>query len=236
MHTTALAGALLYISGPVVRPSTPPADDVRKRQRSVGPAPYHPPMTGAAVMPSGLTWEQFVELLDEPDYKNAELIDGQVVVNTPSWMHQRIATNLLVVIGNWIRAGTGRGEVTFNPPVRITHNRGYVPDVAWYREDRCVLAGRENRPDGPPDLAVGVLSPSTKAFDVVRKRADYARVGVGELWLVDPDGPAALILRPPAEATTPGDFVVVGDLDVTGELMSPQLPGLAIRVGNLLTR
>ncbi|MGH3612487.1 MAG: Uma2 family endonuclease, partial [Pseudonocardia sp.] len=86
------------------------------------------------------------------------------------------------------------------------------------------------------DLAIEVLSPSTRAFDVVRKRADYARVGVGELWLIDPEGPAALILRPLAEATTPGEFVVVDDLDAAGELTSPQLPGLAIRVGGLLAR
>ena len=62
------------------------------------------------------------------------------------------------------------------------------------------------------------------------------RVRFGELWLIDPEGPAALILRPPAEVTTPGEFVVVGELDATGELTSPQLPGLAVRVGELLAR
>lgn len=39
-------------------------------------------MTTTAVIPSVLTWEQFLELLDEPEYKNAELVDGQVIVNT----------------------------------------------------------------------------------------------------------------------------------------------------------
>lgn len=193
-------------------------------------------MTGAAVLPSGLTWEEFLPLLDQDEYKNAELIDGQVIVNTPNWMHQRIVKNLLFAIELWTRAERGRGEVTLAPRVRITHNRGYLPDVAWYREDRCVLSGRENVPEGPPDLAVEVLSPSTRSFDLVRKRADYARVGVGELWLIDPDGPAAFVVRRPSEAVTPTDFVLAADLDADGELASPQLPGLAIRVGDLLTR
>lgn len=187
-------------------------------------------MTGSAVIPSGLVWEQFLGLLDDERYKNAELVDGQVVVNTPSWMHQRIATALLTAIRIWTAGAAGRGEVTFNPPVRISHNSGYLPDVAWYREER-VAAGP---PDGPPDLAVEVLSPSTRTFDVVRKRADYARVGDGELWLIEPEGPTALVLLLPASGAA--EFVVVDDLDAGGLLTSPQLPGLAIRVGDLVAR
>lgn len=189
-------------------------------------------MTRAATVPlTGLSWEQFLELLDDPEYKNAELIDGQVVVNPPSWLHQRIATTLMRLIGNWIAEGEGRGEVTFNPPVRITDRRGYLPDVASYREERVAQLSADAHPDSPPDLAVEVLSPSTRAFDVVRKRADYARLGVEELWLIDPEAPAALVLRREG-----AEFVVALDLDADGELTSPLLPGLAVRVGSLTER
>ncbi len=182
-------------------------------------------MTGAATaLPSGL-----LELLDRDEYKTAELIDGQVVVSTPSWLHQRIVAALIRLIGNWAAAAPGRGEVTFNPRVKITHNRGYLPDVAWYAEERITPEG--SQPDGPPDIAVEVLSPSTRAFDVVRKRADHARIGVGELWLIDPDGPTALVLRREG-----AEFVVAADLDADGELTSPQLPGLGVRLGPLLER
>jgi Uma2 family endonuclease len=187
-------------------------------------------MTGAATaLPSGLTWEQFLELLDRDEYTSAELIDGQVVVSTPSWMHQRIVTALIWLIRNWVAAGPDRGEVTLNPRVRITSNRGYLPDVAWYSADRVDDEG--NEPDGPPDLAVEVLSPSTRTYELVRKRADYARIGVDELWLIDPDGPTAYVLR--REGT---EFALVDDLDADGLLTSPQLPGLAIRLGALLER
>ncbi len=126
-------------------------------------------------------------------------------------------------------AGAGRGEVTFNPRVQITHNRGHLPDVAWYREERVTADGTQ--PGGPPDLAIEVLSPSTRAFDIVRKRSDYARVGVEELWLIDPEGPAALVLRRDG-----AEFVVALDLEAGGELVSPLLPGLAMRVGALTER
>ncbi len=187
-------------------------------------------MTGATTArPTDVTWEEFLLLLERDEYKNAELIDGQVVVSTPSWLHQRIVATLIALMWQWIHAGRGRGEVTFNPRVQITHNRGYLPDVAWYREERLTVDGTQ--PDGAPDLAVEVLSPSTRAFDIVRKRADYARVGVEELWLIDPEGPAALVLRRDG-----AEFVVALDLDADGELASPLLPGLTVRVGALTQR
>lgn len=47
-------------------------------------------MTRAATaLPTGLSWQQFVEMLDRDQYIHAELIDGQVVMVTPSWLHQR---------------------------------------------------------------------------------------------------------------------------------------------------
>src|SRR5947199_3147274 len=129
----------------------------------------------ATVLSSGVSWAQFLELLEQDEYKNAELIDGQVVVVTPSWLHQRIVVILLRLIGNWISTDHGRGEVTFNPRVQITHNRGYLPDVAWYRGERVHADG--TAPERPPDLAVEVLSPTTRSLDVVRTPADYARSG-----------------------------------------------------------
>lgn len=187
-------------------------------------------MTGAApALPSSeVTWEEFLLLLEDPENKNVELIDGKAVVSTASWIHQRIALTLMALLWNWIHAGDGRGEATFTIAVKITEKRGCFPDVAWYSEQHLT----EGRSAGsPPDLAVEVLSPSTRAFDIVRERADYARVGVRELWLIDPDGPAALVLRREG-----AEFVVADDLHAGGELTSPLLPGLAIRVGALVER
>lgn len=68
---------------------------------------------------------------------------------------------------------------------------------------------------------------------MVRKRTDYARAGVGELWLVDPEGPSALVLRLPAGPSGPAEFVLVEEVAV-GELTSPAMPALAIRLDDLV--
>jgi Uma2 family endonuclease len=196
---------------------------------------------------SGLTFEEWLNLPDERRYKHAELIDGElrykfaplmdgepVLMDPPAWLHQHVVGELHATIRNWIRAGTGRGCVTREPPVRVNAIRSYLPDVAWYCEERGRPKPGNPYLTGPPDLAIEVLFDSTRAFDLVRKRADYAKVGVGELWLVDPEARNAWILRPPAEAVEPAEFVVVEDIGVDGVLTSPQLPGLKIPFVELL--
>jgi Uma2 family endonuclease len=195
---------------------------------------------------SGLTWEEYVNLPDEPRYKHAELVDGelrykfaplvdgeQVLMNPPTWWHQHVVAMLVVAIGNWIRGGAGRGCVTMEPPVRVNAIRSYLPDVAWFREERARPQSGNPYLTGPPDLAIEVLSDNTRTIDMVRKRADYAKVGVGELWLIDPEGPTALVLRPPQELVQPADFVLVDELKADGVLTSPQMPALRIPVSEL---
>ena len=186
-------------------------------------------MSTAPVLRSGLTWEEFLELPDEPRFKHAELIDGEVVVNPANWRHQHVVSELVTQLRTWTRGGPGRGGVTLDPPVKINARRGYLPDVAWYREGRHRPRASEFYLEGPPDLAIEVLSPSTRAVDLVRERADYARVGVCELWLVDPDVPTVLVLR----AVDGPEFVLAEELDANGTLASPLLPGLAIPVAEL---
>lgn len=184
-------------------------------------------------LPTGLSWQDFLDLPDDPLYRHAELINGEVVLNPPTSLHQQVVARLVFAIEQWIRAGTDRGELTMDPPVKITDNRGYLPDVAWYPQERCAPAGQPPAFDGAPALVAEVLSPSTRSIDAVRKRGDYPRVGVDELWLVDPEVPAALVLR---RAGSAGEFELVKEVDREGRLSSPLLPGLTIRLGDLLER
>ena len=186
-------------------------------------------MSIATNLPTGLSWDEFLALPDE-QFKHAELIEGEVVMDPANWLHQHIVAEFIFLIRSWIREGPDRGGVTLDPPVKITINRGYLPDVAWYRAGRDLPRHGQPYLEGAPDLAIEVLSPSTRTVDLVRKRADYARVGVGELWLIDPDGPTALVLR----RVEGPEFVLAEELDADGTLSSPQLPGLAIRVGDLI--
>lgn len=182
-----------------------------------------------------MTWQEFLDLPDLPEYRGAELVDGELIVSPPSALHQQVASRLIVNLMSWTRDEPGRGEVTYELPVRIADDRGYRPDVMWYREDRCAAPGEPPAFEGPPTLAIEVLSLSTRRLDAVRKRADYARVGVQELWLIDSDAPEALIARQ-HDPAGPSPFVDAAYLDRDGQLTSPLLPGFAVRVDALVER
>jgi Uma2 family endonuclease len=181
-----------------------------------------------------ITWEEFLALPDDPRYRHAELVDGVVIeVNPPTWLHQEVVGLVYSSIRFWIGQGTGRGSVTMEPPVRITGTRGYLPDVAWYRDGRHLPVSGNPYLDGAPDLAVEVLSPSTRTMDMIRKRTDYARVGVAELWLIDPAESRVMVLRLNEDGQGPAEYVLVAELGADDVLTTPLMKGLEIPVTGL---
>jgi Uma2 family endonuclease len=191
-------------------------------------APTQPPPEVPRPVMTGLTWQEFLDLPEE--CKHADLINGDLFVSAPTPPHQRVVSRLVIALGNWTAAGEGRGEVTIEPAVQIRHDRGYMPDVAWWREDNCAPPDQAAAFEGPPDLVVEVLSSSTRQIDVVRKSEDYPRIGVTELWLIDPDEPSAHIVRAVADGQH------TSDVFAEDELRSPLLDGFAVRLGDLVRR
>lgn len=70
----------------------------------------------------------------------------------------------------------------------------YQPDISFIRAARLHMAGDVHFP-GPPDIAVEVVSPSSRQYDTVEKKLNYARFGVGEYWLIDPVEERAVFYR-----------------------------------------
>lgn len=184
-----------------------------------------PPSSFTPIM-TGLTWREFLDLPEE--YRHADLVDGDLFVTAPAPPHQRVVGYLYAALVAW--TGEGRGEVTLEPAVQITFNRGYLPDLAWFREDKCSAPDQPAAFDGPPDLVVEVLSPSTRGRDTILKRKDYLTIGASEVWLIDPDIPSAQIIR----ANPDGEHVI--DVSAAGHLHSPMLDGFAVRLGDLVRR
>ncbi|HEY6322017.1 MAG TPA: Uma2 family endonuclease [Thermoanaerobaculia bacterium] len=61
------------------------------------------------------------------------------------------------------------------------------PDVAFVSRERLPAGGLEPRfLELAPDLAVEVLTPSSRPGEVRTKVADYLRLGVRAVWVVDP--------------------------------------------------
>jgi Uma2 family endonuclease len=114
-----------------------------------------------------------------------ELIDGIVVMSpSPSTRHQKLIRLIWKQIERALESHPG-AEVFHDTDLRIGPVLVYQPDLMCYLPGR--FASFPERLAVPPDLVVEVLSPSNKPLDLITKRADYERFGVGEYWIVDPD-------------------------------------------------
>jgi Uma2 family endonuclease len=81
----------------------------------------------------------------------------------------------------------GFGEMFEAPTdVELEEHEIVVPDLVFVLAHRRHILGRQ-KIEGVPDLIIEILSPSTSRMDEGEKRALYARVGVPEYWLVDPE-------------------------------------------------
>ena len=182
-----------------------------------------------------LTWEQFLDLPYET--RNTDLIDGRMYVNSPGPVHEHVLGRLIVSFDRWaeaVEAGAQTGEMTTQPTVGITVNRGYMPDLAWWPESRCLDNDGLLAFAGLPDMVLEVLSPSARAFDLVRKRNDYERIGIAEFWVIDPVTRTAILYRRSAPNSVSFDQVV--DVDADGDITSPLLPGFVAPIAALFRR
>jgi Uma2 family endonuclease len=119
------------------------------------------------------------------DGRRYELLDGQLLVSpAPVVKHQVLVREVAWLLRSACPLGL---DVLFAPvDWQPDHTTSLEPDVLVVRgldlEAKNVSAGLE--------LAVEVLSPSTRRRDLVDKRAKYESAGVASYWAVDPDQPS----------------------------------------------
>lgn len=123
-----------------------------------------------------------------PDDQCYELLDGELImVPAPNLEHQRIGTRLGVLLHTFVQENN-LGEVFHAPCDVVLSDTDVVqPDLLFVSHERAHLLLGGDNVRGAPDLVVEILSPSTAGRDRTLKRALYAKHGVKEYWLVDPD-------------------------------------------------
>ena len=177
-----------------------------------------------------MTAQEFMELDRQGRSGTWNLVDGELVVNSPAFPHQRFAARLIFELANWAGSGPDRGEVVGHLDILIDDHNVYEPDVTWFRSGRVPVDLRP--PYDVPDVAVEVRSPSTWRYDIGVKKTRYEQHGLPELWLVDGDAGVVRILR--RSAPDAPEFDV--DLELCGHddvLESPLLPGFALPLARL---
>ncbi|RMG56144.1 MAG: Uma2 family endonuclease [Acidobacteria bacterium] len=115
-----------------------------------------------------------------------ELSEGRLITPPhPTHTHQRTVGALYRAFYSFVEAHD-LGIVQLAPlPVRLGPNTIREPDVLFVAHQHADRIGEQAY--GPPDLVVEVISPSTRQTDRVEKFAEYARAGISEYWLVDPE-------------------------------------------------
>jgi Uma2 family endonuclease len=96
------------------------------------------------------------------------------------------------------------------------------PDALLIARERLGIV-RQGLIEGPPDLVVKIVSPSTRPKDRIEKAELYARSGVCEYWQVDPRHRSVIVL-----ALRDGIYVPQPVED--GVARSVELPGLTVDV------
>jgi Uma2 family endonuclease len=167
-----------------------------------------------------MTYDDFMHLPD--DGLRHELIDGvHYVAPAPLTRHQRVSRELLVALHIYLQR-TGLGEV-FAAPVDVVLSSEDVvePDLLIVLGDQSGIV-TDKHVRGAPALVIEILSPGTRGRDRGIKRQLYARSGVREYWIVDPDGQTIRVDRrePDGRFGPPSELrASVNDL-----LTSPLLP------------
>lgn len=159
------------------------------------------------------------------DGNRHEIIEGDHYMNpAPSTYHQTVSKRLQYHLYSRIEL-EGLGLV-FDAPVDVQ-----LSDFDIVQPDLLVLLKATQarvtpaKINGPPDLVIEILSPSTSDNDRHLKRRVFERSGVSEYWIVDPDASRVtqLVLRDGVYAElTHGD-----------ELCLSILPAVRIRLSEI---
>jgi len=172
------------------------------------------------------TVDDYLAMPDE--YPRYELLEGELIeMVSPTSRHQRISRQLFTAL-NTHCAAHDLGEV-FYAPLDVILSRTIVvqPDLLFIsKARRAELIGE--RITGAPDLVIEILSPATSARDFNQKRKLYARHGVKEYWIVDPDDETIEVQRLQGNV-----FSTVALFEKGQTLTSPMFEGLNVDVGQV---
>ena len=169
-----------------------------------------------------LTYRDYAALPD--DGQRYQILDGELFVTpAPGTRHQLILLRLVSQLHAHVTT-YGVGLVLPAPVDVILADTSIVqPDIVFVAADRQSLVSARGI-EGPPTLAVEILSPSTTALDRRNKHALYARHGVTHYWIVDGEAGAIEMLRLV-------DRAYALERRATGEniVVAEPLPGLVLR-------
>jgi Uma2 family endonuclease len=154
----------------------------------------------------------------------AEWVEGKVVVMSPvSQVHNSLSVWLTHLLSSFLEVHP-LGDL-YGPEFMVRLGNGKsrrVPDLLFVSAQRRNLV-KKTYLDGPPDLAVEIVSEDSQSRDRREKYHEYESAGVHEYWIVDP-------FTQQIEAYALGDdgkYVRIAEVE--GKIASTVLPGFHLR-------
>jgi Uma2 family endonuclease len=132
-----------------------------------------------------MTEEQYTDWAFQQEFKS-EWVDGEVLLMAPiSGEHDELQAWLRALLELYVNRndlGKVRGPEF---QIRLPRPSRREPDVLFVSKPRLHLLQRTFL-DGPPDLAIEIVSPESESRDWREKYLEYQSAGVREYWVLDP--------------------------------------------------
>ena len=136
-----------------------------------------------------LTVEEFLRL-PEPLDCSYELVEGELITVSPGmFLHNSVRDRLLLLLAAFVEAHR-LGTVVSEQPFHLFGNTVRVPDVAFVRSGRTLPL--DKLPEGGPDLAIEVISPSNTPREIDQRVSDFFAAGSTRVWRGLPRAPGSV--------------------------------------------
>ena len=140
-----------------------------------------------------ITFEQFCAIVDGD--QKADLIDGVIYMASPDNMDaNELFVWLVSLLHGFVQAKELGKVYGSRAAFRLNKTNAPEPDIAFVSKHRLGAVRRGNF-EGPPDLAVEIVSPESVERDYEKKRRQYEKAGVREYWIVDEMEQRVTLLR-----------------------------------------
>ncbi|MDQ2937841.1 MAG: Uma2 family endonuclease [Acidobacteriota bacterium] len=163
-----------------------------------------------------------------PDDGNRyELVEGELFVSrAPGIPHQRVLHNLQIELAAYLKTNPV-GIIVPGTGAVFSDYDAVIPDLVFVRNERWQDVTSGDKIIRAPDLVVEIISSGTenRRRDLSVKRQLYAKYGVKEYWIVDPDNRSVLIFRLREQK-----LQEIATLKRDEELTSPILPAFELKV------
>jgi Uma2 family endonuclease len=176
--------------------------------------------------------EEYYKMVDAGIFTEddrVELIEGEVVEMSPIGSRHAACVKRLNALLS--RLSGVRFIVSVQDPIRLSERSEPEPDLALLKRREDFYAERHPHPEDV--LLLAEVADTSIEYDRSVKLPLYARSGIPEVWILDPDSGTVEVHAGP-NPSLPGGYETVRRVGRDSELRSETVEGLTLRARDVL--